>query len=877
MADQERVHTTGLPSLDTALSGILAGDNIVWHVESIEDYLAFVTPYVRAAQRDGRRLIYFRFAKHPPLLAPDSGVQTISLDPEEGFETFIHRIHGAIGEAGLGAYYLFDCLTDLAVDWYSDAMLGNFFMLTCPYLFDLQTITYFGLLRHRHSRQATEPIIETTQLFLDVFRHQDVLHVRPIKTQFRYTPTIHMLHAWRPGDSFERVTSSAVIAKVLAAAGPSWASTDEHGQRAFGRAGEIVASRGAVWYTPEQESEVRHQIVRMMVSRDPAMMALVERHLSMEDLIAVRARLVGSGLIGGKTVGMLVARRILESNWPQAENVLESHDSFYIGSDVFYTYLVRNKIWRYRENQRNPDRFLEGADEARERIQAGQFPDYVLRQFEDMLDYFGQYPVIVRSSSLLEDNYGNAFAGKYESVFCANQGPREQRMAEFVAAVKTVYASTMSTEALSYRARHGLLDRDEQMALLVMRVSGAMHGRCFYPHLAGVGFSFNPFMWSPKVEPQAGVIRLVYGLGTRAVDRVDDDYTRVVALNAPTRRPEAGFDEICRHSQRRVDYIDLDAGRLASGDFLDLVAQSTDVPVSIFASLDPQAAEMANGRDAWILTFDRLLAETQFVADMRAVLRILETAYGHPVDVEFAANFVSRTEYRINLLQCRPLKVQGTSGVDVPAVDVADEDVVLSATGAVVGHGRVTTVDRFVYVVPERYADLADRDRHAIARLIGEVNRACGLRGGTTMLVGPGRWGTSTPSLGVPVNFSEINHIGVLCELATMHATLTPDISLGTHFFNELVEMNMLYFALFPNRDRNRLDTRVFEEAPNRLLDYVPEGGKWAGVLRVVEPSVPVQLVADPRGQTVICYRTGGVTTDAAKPAKRARRQGGKA
>jgi hypothetical protein len=855
MSDHPPAHTTGLPSLDTALSGILAGDNIVWHVEAIQDYQAFVTPFVHAAQRDGRRLIYFRFARHAPLLPPDSGIQTMTLDPEEGFESFIHRIHRAITEAGPGTYYLFDCLSDLAVDWYSDAMLGNFFMLTCPYLFDLQTITYFGLLRHRHSRQATEPIIETTQLFLDVFRHQDVLHVRPIKTQFRYSPTIHMLHAWRPDDRFEQVTSSAVISQVLAAAGPSWAQTGEHGQRAFGRAGEIVVSREAVWHTPEQEADVRHQIVRMMVTRDPAMMALVERHLRLEDLIAIRARLIGSGLIGGKTVGMLVARRILESNWPQAEAALESHDSFYIGSDVFYTYLVRNKIWRHREQQRDRDRFLEGADEAREQIMTGQFSDYVLRQFEEMLDYFGQYPVIVRSSSLLEDNFGNAFAGKYESVFCANQGPREKRMADFLAAVKTVYASTMSAEALNYRARHGLLDRDEQMALLVMRVSGAMHGRCFYPHLAGVGFSFNPFMWSSKVDPRAGVLRLVYGLGTRAVDRIDDDYTRVVALNAPGRRPDAGFDEICRHSQRRVDYIDLDAGRLVSGEFLDLVAQSTDVPVSIFASLDPQAAPLADGREVWILTFDRLLAETPFVADMRAILESLEAAYGHPVDVEFAVNFVTRQEYRINLLQCRPLKVQGTSGVEVPQVQVPEQDIILSAAGAVVGHGRVTAVDRFITVVPARFAALADRDRYAVARLIGEINRECGRRGGVTLLIGPGRWGTSTPSLGVPVNFSEINHIALLCELEVMHDTLTPDISLGTHFFNELVEMNMLYFALFPKRSGNRMDAGVFDESPNRLADYAPNGSAWSEVVRVIEPPEPVRLVADPRAQTVMCYR----------------------
>ncbi|MEI8243353.1 MAG: PEP/pyruvate-binding domain-containing protein [bacterium] len=852
MSQQLADHTTGLPSLDEALSRILAGDNIVWHVERIEDYQAFVGPYVRAARRDRRRLVYFRFARHAPLLDASAGVETHVLDPEDGFETFIHRIHRVIGEAGTGAYYVFDCLTDLAVDWYSDAMLGNFFMLTCPYLFELQTIAYFGLLRHRHSRQATAPILDTTQLFLDVFRCQSVLHVRALKTQFRYTPTIHMLHAWRPDDTFERVTSSAVTAQVLAVGGSPWATTDEQGERAFSRAEEIVALRGTVWYTPEQESEVRHQIVRALVTRDPAMLALVEQHLRMEDLLDIRKRLVGSGLIGGKAVGMLVARRILATGWAEADTLLEPHDSFYIGSDVFYTYLVRNKIWSLREKQRHPETFLRDAAEARARIETGGFPDYILRQFEDLLDYFGQYPVIVRSSSLLEDNYGNAFAGKYESVFCANQGPREQRLAAFVAAVKTVYASTMSTEALSYRARHGLLDRDEQMALLVMRVSGAMHGRCFYPHLAGVGFSYNPFPWSPAVDPAAGVIRLVYGLGTRAVDRVDDDYTRVVALNAPSRRPESGFEEICRHSQRHVDYIDLDAGRLATGEFIDLIQQGTDVPVSVFASVDPHAG---GRQETWILTFERLLAETRFVEDMRTAIKTLEVAYGHPVDIEFAANFIHPAEYRINLLQCRPLKVQGVDAVDVPWVEAPAEAVLLAARGAVVGMGRVAPVDRVVFVVPACYAALAERDRHAVARVIGEINRACGRRGGITLLAGPGRWGTSTPSLGVPVNFSEINHVNVLCELATMHATLTPDVSLGTHFFNELVEMNMLYFALFPGREGNGFDADSLVRAPNRLADYAPENGKWADCIRVVEPAEPLRLIADPRTQRVVCYR----------------------
>jgi phosphoenolpyruvate synthase/pyruvate phosphate dikinase len=219
---------------------------------------------------------------------------------------------------------------------------------------------------------------------------------------------------------------------------------------------------------------------------------------------------------------MLLARAILRKADPRWEQRLESHDSFYVGSDVFYTYLVQNGCWWLRRRQKDFATYLRRAEEARQKILAGTFPEVIQNQFMEMLEYFGQSPLIVRSSSLLEDNYGNAFSGKYESVFLANQGSPQDRLTAFLQAVRTVYASTMSEEGLRYRLHHGLLDRDEQMALLVQRVSGELCGSLFFPHLAGVGLSFNPFVWSQEIDPEAGMLRLVFGLGTRAVDRNED-------------------------------------------------------------------------------------------------------------------------------------------------------------------------------------------------------------------------------------------------------------------------------------------------------------------------------------------------------------------
>jgi hypothetical protein len=849
------------------LKGLLPGDNIVWQVDAVDDYLPFVEPYCRAALEAARPVVYFRFARHDPVVS-DPGVEVHVLRPEEGFEAFITNVHQAIQDAGRGAYYVFDCLSDLAVDWYSDSMLGNFFMLTCPYLYDMETVAYFALRRNSHSQQATVPIANTTQLLLDVYRHENQLYVHPRKVLQRYSPTMHMLHAWQ-GDDFKPVTHSAVIAEVMAAA-PAVereAMSFQLGvwNRTFMQAQEVANPAQGDRCDLAQAEELKRRVLRTAFTRDEKMLDLTARYLDLSDLLRVGRRMVGTGLIGGKAVGMLLARAILRRADQRWERLLEPHDSFYVGSDVFYTFLVRNGIWWARQKQRDPEAFLEGASMARQRILTGVFSDEVEAQFGQMLDHFGQSPFIVRSSSLLEDNYGNAFAGKYDSVFCVNQGPRHQRMEDLVTAVRTIYASCMSERALTYRAQRGLLDRDEQMALLVQRVSGSVHGKLYFPDVAGVGLSFNPYVWSSYIDPRAGMLRLVFGLGTRAVDRSDDDYTRVVALNAPERRPESSFDEVRQYAQRRVDVLDLEANHLVSYDLPEVLEHATDLRLELFASRDEELASRARERGvevapSWVLTFERLFRETTFVTDMRDMLRTLEDAYEYPVDVEFTANFLPDGSYPINLVQCRPLQVKGGGAIAEPPPDLDPGRVLLRSSGAVIGQGTVTTVERVIYVVPEVYGQLPIGDRHQVARLIGKLTHLREPRGPRTlMLIGPGRWGTKTPSLGVPVTFAEINTVSILCEVVAMRDDLVPDVSLGTHFLNELIEMDMLYIALFPGRPGNEFNHSLVAELPNRLTRLLPEAERWAHVIRVFDTAdLPWGYVlkanANPLAQRAVCY-----------------------
>ena len=269
----------------------------------------------------------------------------------------------------------------------------------------------------------------------------------------------------------------------------------------------------------EDVNEECAKMCDIILTRDARMRELVKKHFSPEDYFAVRDHMIGTGMIGGKACGMLLARAIIRNCEPDIHEVIEPHDSFYIGSDLYYTYIVDNDFWDLRIKQRTDEGYFALAEEFADRLKNGTFSDTMRERFSHIIEYYGNDPYIVRSSSILEDGFGNAFAGKYESVFCINRGTPDERIAELEAAIKTVYASTMSLSALDYRKRRGLDKRDEQMSLLVQRVSGSYYGQYYMPCAAGVGYSYSPYRISKDSDPSTGMLRLVMGLGTNAVDR----------------------------------------------------------------------------------------------------------------------------------------------------------------------------------------------------------------------------------------------------------------------------------------------------------------------------------------------------------------------
>ncbi len=512
---------SGIQALDEVLQGIRLGDNVVWQVDRLEDYRYFVAPFAEAAIAARRRLVYLRFASHPPVLAPHPGLETIELDPSLGFDYFTREVHLLIEAHGPEVLYVFDNLSALVVEWATDELLANFFQITCPFLFELNTVAYFALTRGQHAHYAVARIRDTTQILVDVYHAKDQMHIHPIKVWDRYSPQMFLPHLVA-GENWHPLSQSREAAEVLASArqSPLLDTTQPLApwESVYQKLSDYSKTPSGFDETDPEQLALKQELGRMLIGHHPVFNRLADRYFKLEDLIAIRNRLIGAGRIGGKAAGMLLAQRILltkkdETGIDFAER-LDGHDSFYIGSDVFFTFLVNNDLFRLRlrltcDSATSPDEF----QEIEERFLAGRFSSTIREQFRAMLDYYGQAPIIVRSSSLLEDSFGNSFAGKYRSVFCANQGNPEARLDDFMRAVKLVYASALNPDALCYRSKRGLGANDEQMAILVQRVSGMPYRKYFFPTLAGVAFSRNLYAWNDRIDIRQGVIRLVFGLG----------------------------------------------------------------------------------------------------------------------------------------------------------------------------------------------------------------------------------------------------------------------------------------------------------------------------------------------------------------------------
>jgi hypothetical protein len=596
--------------------------------------------------------------------------------------------------------------------------------------------------------------------------------------------------------------------------------------------------------------EIKVVLIRTMISDQLAYLNIARKWFSMEDLVEIRRRKIGYGKIGGKSAGMMLAYRILQDTAPSVvQEILRIPTSYFLASDMFYAFMAANNLIHWSDQKYKTEARMRSDYPriVREFIK-GTFPEDILERLQAILDEAGKRPLIVRSSSLLEDNFGTSFAGKYDSFFCPNQGSPKENLKALTEAIARVYASCMNPNALLYRHQKGLVDYDERVAVLIQFVEGEQSGRYFLPHAAGVAFSRNLYRWSPQIRKEDGFLRLVWGLGTRAVEAVGDDQPRLVALSHPLLLPNDSAEAIRQHSQQYVDLIDLEENALKTLPVRDVLSPTYPALRNI-AQVD-ESGFIENIRTSLVepenlvITFDGLLRRTPFAGHMKTILTTLEKYYDSPVDTEFTAEIVdpqaAQSKVRITLLQCRPQSALGEGGeVDLPAL--LDPAEIVFSTRRMVPRGKVSGIQWVLFVPPEGYFSLASpAERNRLERAIGQLNAE--LKNETFICVGPGRWGTSTPDLGVSIAYGDIYHTHALVELTGKG--IGPDLepSFGTHFFQDLMEAHI--YPLNVNLDdRDTLFNRhFFYETPNHLTDFLSADQALLSSLRLLK-------VAD--------YRTG--------------------
>jgi hypothetical protein len=601
---------------------------------------------------------------------------------------------------------------------------------------------------------------------------------------------------------------------------------------------------GETMVPPSEMVGIRVDLTRRLISDQLEFLGVAKNHLRVRDFEDITRRIVGTeigqGRIGGKAGGMVLAHCILASekggdpDWP-----LAVPESYYLRSDTIDEFLDLNGLNEYHNQKYKP------IEEVRKEyplikgvFRNSPFPVEIVQQLRAIIEEIGTHPLIVRSSSLLEDRFGTAFCGKYESVFLANQGDLESRLRALLGAIAEVFASTLAPDPILYRQEHNLIDYSEDMAVLIQKVVGQQIGPYFLPAFAGVAFSRNEYRWSPRIRKEDGLVRVVMGLGTRAVDRVGSDYPRMVALGAPTLRPESTVEDIRRQSQRTIDVINMERNRLESITLDKLLGCGEPVPMlDRIVSIDREGAlytptgTLIDAPAARLhVTFDKLLGQTGFARRMQSILHRLEEAYGLPVDIEFAYN-----GHKLFLLQCRAQsQAPEASRIALPT-DIPDERVVFTAD-RFVRTGQVEGIEYVIYVDPRAYDAVPSRDRrHAIGRVVGRLNRL--LEDRCFILVGPGRWGSNDIRLGVPVTYADINHARMLIEVARRTGGYVPEVSFGTHFFQDLIEAGILYLPLYPDEEGVAFNEDFLNRTPNALPRLLPDGAEFADEVRVIDVS----------------------------------------
>jgi len=597
---------------------------------------------------------------------------------------------------------------------------------------------------------------------------------------------------------------------------------------------------------PEDKISIKTALIRRFFTDRLEYVNVAKRYIDLKDFVNMLNHTVGptqgSGKFGGKTSGIFLAEKIIREAM-ETDEVLKDiafPRSWYITSDTIVNFVHYNDLdeafhMKYipPEQIRQDQPFLEQV------FKNASFPHELVESFRKIIRDLEGKPIIVRSSSLLEDSFGAAFSGKYKSLFVPNTGSEDERLYKLMDAIAEVYASTFGPDPIEYRRERGLLDFSEEMGILIQEVVGKKVGHYFMPVFGGVAFSRNEFSWSPRIRREDGMIRLVPGLGTRAVDRVGNDYPILVSPNRPNLRVNTLVSEQVQYSPRYMDVINLKSGAIETVDVVDIFKEypdefpGLDQLVSIYKDdglVEPNVMTDLKEEDL-VVTFSGLFEKTEFLEKMKRILFILEDKIETPVDVEFASD-----GKKLYMLQCRP-QSQGRGIERKPIPSNIPKDRIIFSADKYVTTGQIKNIEYLVYVVPEEYANLKSREEmQRTATIINELNNK--LPNKKFVLMGPGRWGSRGDiKLGVPIKYGDIKNTALLIEVAKEKGGYTPELSFGTHFFQDLVESNIRYLPLYPDQKNIIFKEEILTKTKNNLKEILPTHKNYENVVKVLKTS----------------------------------------
>jgi len=596
--------------------------------------------------------------------------------------------------------------------------------------------------------------------------------------------------------------------------------------------------------TEAREKSLKVALIRRILNDQSDFIDIAKEVVSVDSFTSLLHNVIypvhSHGQLGGKSAGLFLAKEILSSLSEKNKSFknVKTPKSWYITSDGLLNFMTYNNLEEIVEQKyKEIGRVRQEYPYVLQVFKNSTLPPAIVKGLLMALEDFGEVPLVIRSSSLLEDRVGSVFAGKYKSLFISNTGTKEKRLEELMDAIAEVYASTFGPDPILYRSQNKLLDYREEMGIMIQEVIGTRVGPYYFPAFAGVAFSRNEFRWSPRLTAEDGLVRLVPGLGTRAVDRLSNDYPILLSPGKPGLKVNVSIDETIKYSPKYIDVINLEEGAFETLDIESLLRRyGKDYPsisrvISVIKEdhIQPVRPFGVNfSTNSFVVNFEGLMKRTEFLNEIKEILNVLESTYNNPVDIEFAHD--GKNFY---LLQCRSQSYNLLSEPAKIPVNI-DKDMILFSASKYISNGTVEGIKYIVYVDPDRYAEVEDHDTLLkIGSTVGKLNDI--LQEKEFILLGPGRWGSRGDiKLGVSVTYSEINNTAMLIEIAKKKKGYVPDVSFGTHFFQDLVEANIKYLPLFPDDDGVIFKDDYLYSMSNQLVDLLPGSEELESVIRVV-------------------------------------------